>query len=1076
MQPGWQGSGFPQQGGWQGYPPFGHELHEPEDTAPQHREGYERMSNRIFVTPAEASSADVVSELSDAHGLVVQEKSFTSLRPEDWPDEATFSAEINKVFKVKAGKPGTKFWKGVREAVMKQCTTHDLVLVFQSPGMEAEEAAELHLEQVSSLIKNVLEAADTKAAADSIVGLKSGSVLAVLVGWTSDEVGTWPVVNDDPIPSSNSLQQQWARRNYPDDSQDYSQGHPAQSLRQVPPRQRLGFQRPPPWQQGQPQPYPQQQHAYRQGGYGNMQPMVPHQQQYGYPQGPPQMMQGYPQHQQHGMQQQQFMGNSSYGGQGPGIGPGGGAGHPSAGGGGYGCNGGYGNDQPGFQGQQQGGPQQQMSMRAAAERAAAEALWNGGATPDGPYDPSGMNTGAAVFIPGGPQQNGPPAGMQQGGPHRGMPPQGGMQRQGGVPLRGGMTHQPMGHMSGHMEPASAMDGNGVMNEQVAAPSRLSMEDAALRAAAESLWGQTGGASGRSPAAAPAATPPSLAAAAPFMIPSNQPGLASLELNSMQAAAGQLWSGMAPAAALPESSADDLHSPPPACLDACVASAMGLDGGSVGVGMGAAPLPAGAMPPAVPQTVDGTNELLANLRLGGEAQRLPGFGASLHAALPSALGLPPSLPPSAPTSRPPSREEEALAALERHEAFDFDDDAEEEAFAAAEAAAESALGLPPPPPRVPTQKATRLPGNSTWGKAAAVAKAHGIMAEVEPLCLLGRGAFGKVMLVRGLHDGAAYAMKVLRVDAIAKQRMAAEVQTERDVMVSFARQPHPFVVPLLRGYRSGSHYHVVMPLLPGGTLFAHIKALDPAQLPEVSTRFYGAQIALALGELHARGVLYLDLKLENVLISAAGDAVLVDFGLAQQGVDVAAGATAKRVGGTRAYLSPEAISSNHVGAAADWWALGVVLFEMLTGGAPFVGADKKALQASICNCRMRFPAESTVSGEARSLVRRLLAKQPEQRLGVAAGVAEVQSHPFFRGLDWAALLACELQPPHVPVLEHDADVRHFEAKYTAQPARITDIEPSGRPAHAAETLHSGAFDFTSATWPSHPGSRGVVGAV
>merc|ERR1740124_724445 len=592
-----------------------------------------------------------------------------------------------------------------------------------------------------------------------------------------------------------------------------------------------------------------------------------------------------------------------------------------------------------------------------------------------------------------------------------------------------------------------------MHEQVAAPARqMSMEDAALRAAAESLWAGSMGGGPRTPAAAPAATPPSPAAATPFMIPSNQPGLASLELNAMHAAAGQLWSGMAPAAALPESSADDLD------VNACVASAMGLDGG-------------GSMSPGGAQTVNGANELLANLRLGGEAQQLPGFGA----ALPGGFS-PPSLPPSAPTSRPPSREEEALAALERHEAFDFDDDAEEEAFAAAEAAAESALGLPPPPPRVPTQKATRLPGNSTWGKAAAVAKAHGIMAEVEPLCLLGRGAFGKVMLVRGLHDGAAYAMKVLRVDAIAKQRMAAEVQTERDVMVSFARQPHPFVVPLLRGYRSGSHYHVVMPLLPGGTLFAHIKALDPAQLPEVSTRFYGAQIALALGELHARGVLYLDLKLENVLISAAGDAVLVDFGLAQQGIDVAAGATAKRVGGTRAYLSPEAISSNHVGAAADWWALGVVLFEMLTGGAPFVGADKKALQASICNCRMRFPAESTVSGEARSLVRRLLAKQPEQRLGVAAGVAEVQSHPFFRGLDWAALLACELQPPHVPVLEHDADVRHFEAKYTAQPARITDIEPSGRPAHAAETLHSGAFDFTSATWPSHPGSRGVVGAV
>ena len=127
MQPQWQNGGFPQQGGWQGgYSPYGHELPEPEDTTPPHREGYERMSSRIFVTPAEASSADIVHELAESHGLVIQEKSITSLRPVDWPDEATFSAEINRIFKVKAGKSGAKFWKGVREAVMKQCTTHDL--------------------------------------------------------------------------------------------------------------------------------------------------------------------------------------------------------------------------------------------------------------------------------------------------------------------------------------------------------------------------------------------------------------------------------------------------------------------------------------------------------------------------------------------------------------------------------------------------------------------------------------------------------------------------------------------------------------------------------------------------------------------------------------------------------------------------------------------------------------------------------------------------------------------------------------------------------------------------------------
>jgi len=191
-----------------------------------------RLSRRVFVVPKGTCTAAVVEELNDVHGMAVTEKSGLPLDPTGWNDEADFAMAINKAFRVKGGKAAPKFWKGVREAVMKLCATQDLLCMIGPPG--PPEPAQL-------LLKNLFDAADTKAVADQLVGLRSGKVLAVLVGWDVEAVRAWPLIGDDPIaapPSRNEL----SGRNDPDDlSQYYTQYSRQAPPRQVPPRQRQQF-------------------------------------------------------------------------------------------------------------------------------------------------------------------------------------------------------------------------------------------------------------------------------------------------------------------------------------------------------------------------------------------------------------------------------------------------------------------------------------------------------------------------------------------------------------------------------------------------------------------------------------------------------------------------------------------------------------------------------------------------------------------------------------------------------------------------------------------------------------------
>ena len=372
-----------------------------------------------------------------------------------------------------------------------------------------------------------------------------------------------------------------------------------------------------------------------------------------------------------------------------------------------------------------------------------------------------------------------------------------------------------------------------------------------------------------------------------------------------------------------------------------------------------------------------------------------------------------------------------------------------------------------------------------------------LSDFATLCRLGQGGFGRVVLARWRGDGRACAMKVVRLSEVQSASMAAQLDAERRVLTELARRPHPLLASALVCFESARHLLLVMPFLQGGTLARLVGAQPTQTLPEGHARFYVAQLLLALGALHERQMLYLDLKLENVVLSAAGDATLVDFGFVRCGVDVAAGGTAKRAGGTRVYLAPEAVQGQPVSGATDYWALGVLAYELLVGYLPFQGKDDKAINAAICNARVRFPsrqrhgadgddgdddegapeaapaastltasaptasapapaaapaadappadgapaASAPLSNEAVALVRKLLAKKAEARLGSTGGEAEVRHHPWLRSLDWAALSDGTLPRPWVPTLASDVDVRYFDRKHTSSASPLSAAEAS-----------------------------------
>lgn len=289
-------------------------------------------------------------------------------------------------------------------------------------------------------------------------------------------------------------------------------------------------------------------------------------------------------------------------------------------------------------------------------------------------------------------------------------------------------------------------------------------------------------------------------------------------------------------------------------------------------------------------------------------------------------------------------------------------------------------------------------------------------DFEILRLVGKGAYGKVHQVRKKDSGQIFAMKVMRKEMLIQTNNVSYTMTERNILRNIH---HPYIATLYYAFQTKGKVYLVMEFLNGGQMLFHMRR--QAMFSEEYVKIYAAEIVLALEYLHSLDIIHRDIKPENVLLAADGHLCIADFGLAK--VNVTDESSAKTFCGTVEYMAPEIIKGSGHGKAVDWWSLGILICDTLTGDPPFKAKQRNVLQKEILKGKFKLP--NYLSNAARSIIRGLLQQNPAKRLGIKS----IKQHPFFKGINWAKLYNKEIGAPFIPEMANGLeDTSYFEKKY------------------------------------------------
>eukprot|EP01135_Chromosphaera_perkinsii_P004517 Nk52_evm11s287 gene=Nk52_evmTU11s287 len=308
-----------------------------------------------------------------------------------------------------------------------------------------------------------------------------------------------------------------------------------------------------------------------------------------------------------------------------------------------------------------------------------------------------------------------------------------------------------------------------------------------------------------------------------------------------------------------------------------------------------------------------------------------------------------------------------------------------------------------------------------------------LKDFDLLTTVGTGSFGRVFLAKHKASGKVCAIKVIRKEVVLKRRQLEHVMNEKNTLLEI---DSPFIISCMGSFQDAANLYLVMEYVNGGELFTHLREVHTFG-PD-KARFYAAQVVLALEYMHEeKGMVYRDLKPENILLDKYGQIKLADFGFAKN-VSNTRGMT-WTLCGTPEYLAPEMILNKGHGKEVDYWALGILIYEMLVSQPPFLANSHYDMYENILACKINFP--SFLCPDTVDLLKGLLCADRTRRLGSGKNsIQDIKDHPWFKDVDWEAMKQKKYRAPFTPPVKNEYDTSQF-LSYKEEPIHDKPLKDS-----------------------------------